>query len=106
MELVAGGRAGYRDAVESPTGEVNRVVDMVFEHVRSRRGHSLAVVTGSAWHARRVADAIRLNLANHVWAKPFFTQGAHGEGFVVTPVERAAGLVRDDVIFSLGFGRS
>ncbi|GAA1102545.1 hypothetical protein AVL63_07735 [Nesterenkonia jeotgali] len=106
VELVAGGRAGYRDAVESPTGEVNRVVDMVFEHVRSRRGHSLAVVTGSAWHARRVADAIRLNLANHVWAKPFFTQGAHGEGFVVTPVERAAGLVRDDVIFSLGFGRS
>ncbi|MCH8572131.1 DUF4011 domain-containing protein [Nesterenkonia sp. AY15] len=106
VELVAGIQAGYRDAVESPTGEVNRVVDMVFEHVRSRRGHSLAVITGSAWHARRLADAIRLNLANHGWAKEFFTDGAHGEGFVVTPVERAAGLVRDDVIFSLGFGRS
>lgn len=106
VELVAGGQAGYRDAVESPTGEVNRVVDMVFEHVRSRRAHSLAVITGSAWHARRLADAIRLNLANHAWAKPFFAEGARGESFVVTPVERAAGLVRDDVIFSLGFGRS
>ncbi|GAA1146104.1 DUF4011 domain-containing protein [Nesterenkonia lutea] len=106
VEQVAGVPAGYRDAVESPTGEVNRVVDMVFEHVRSRRSASLAVITGSEWHARRVADAIRLNLANHAWAKPFFAEGAHGEGFVVTPVERAAGLVRDDVIFSLGFGRS
>ncbi len=105
-------RPGGRDSVESPTVEVNRVVDMVFEHVRANRDRSLAVITGSEWHARRVADAIRLNMANHSWAKPFFEQGAAGSGagagesFVVAPVERAHGLVRDDVIFSLGFGRS
>ncbi|WP_120003015.1 DUF4011 domain-containing protein [Nesterenkonia muleiensis] len=110
-----------REPVESPTAEVNRVVDLVFEHVRAHRNRSLAVVTGSEWHAKRVADAIRLHLANHQWAVPFFEQGAAGipggsgagaagtgtgEKFVVTPVERAHGVVRDDVIFSIGFGRT
>lgn len=110
-----------REPVESPTAEVNRVVDLVFEHIRSRRNRSLAVVTGSQWHAKRVADAIRLHLSNHPWAAPFFEHGAAGvpggsgsgaagqgtgELFVVAPVERAHGTVRDDVIFSLGYGRS
>lgn len=110
-----------REPIESPTAEVNRVVDLVFEHIRSRRNRSLAVVTGSAWHAKRLADAIRLHLSNHPWAAPFFEHGAAGvpggsgsgaagegtgERFVVTPVERAHGTVRDDVIFSLGYGKS
>ncbi|GAA1187671.1 DUF4011 domain-containing protein [Nesterenkonia xinjiangensis] len=99
------GRPGARDSVESPTVEVNRVVDMVFDHVRTRKDSSLAVITGSEWHARRVADAIRVNLANHTWARPFF-ETEEGEGFVVAPVERAHHLVRDRVIFSLGYGRS
>ncbi len=112
---------GGREPVESPTAEVNRVVDLVFEHIRAHRNRSLAVVTGSEWHAKRVADAIRLHLANHQWAAPFFEHGAAGvpggsgsgaagtgtgERFVVAPVERAHGVVRDDVIFSVGYGRS
>ncbi|GAB3194170.1 DUF4011 domain-containing protein [Nesterenkonia suensis] len=98
------GRPGARDSVESPTVEVNRVVDMVFDHVRTTKDRSLAVITGSEWHARRVADAIRVNLANHTWARPFF-EADDGESFVVAPVERAHHLVRDRVIFSLGYGR-
>lgn len=112
---------GSREPAESPTAEVNRVVDLVFEHVRAHRNRSLAVVTGSEWHAKRVADAIRVHLANHQWAVPFFEHGAagvpggsgagaagtgSGEKFLVTPVERAHGVVRDDVIFSIGFGRT
>lgn len=119
LERISSG-AG-REPVESPTAEVNRVVDLVFEHIRSSRNRSLAVVTGSQWHAKRVADAIRLHLSNHPWAATFFEHGAAGvpggsgsgaagegtgERFVVAPVERAHGVVRDDVIFSLGFGRS
>lgn len=119
LEKVTG--VAGREPVESPTDEVNRVVDLVFEHIRSRRNRSLAVVTGSEWHAKRVADAIRLHLSNHQWAVPFFEHGAAGvpggsgagaagqgtgELFVVAPVERAHGIVRDDVIFSLGYGRS
>ena len=119
LEHVRG--SGSREPVESPTAEVNRVVDLVFEHVRAHRNRSLAVVTGSEWHAKRVADAIRLHLANHQWATPFFEHGAAGvpggsgagaagvgtgEKFLVAPVERAHGVVRDDVIFTLGFGRT
>lgn len=119
VEYVRG--SGGREPVESPTAEVNRVVDLVFEHVRAHRNRSLAVVTGSEWHAKRVADAIRLHLANHPWASPFFEHGAAGvpggsgagaagagtgEKFVVAPVERSHGIVRDDVIFSIGYGRS
>ncbi|WP_022873515.1 DUF4011 domain-containing protein [Nesterenkonia alba] len=114
-------RTGGRETVESPTAEVNKVVDLVFDHVRRHRNRSLAVITGSEWHAKRVADAIRLHLANHAWASPFFEHGAAGtpggagasapgegagERFVVAPVERAHGVVRDDVIFSVGYGRS
>lgn len=92
------------DVPDSPTREVNRVVDMVFDHIRSRRDASLAVITGSERHARRVADALKVNLANHSWARGFF-EAEGRERFVVAPVERAHHLVRDQVIFSLGFGR-
>ena len=92
------------DTVESVAVEVNRVVDLVFEHIRHRPSYSLAVVTASARHAARVGEAIRLQLANAPWAADYFSTGS--EPFRVVPVERAAGLVRDDIIFSLGFGRT
>ncbi|WP_422390317.1 DUF4011 domain-containing protein [Arthrobacter sp. N1] len=92
------------DGVESVAVEVNRVVELVFEHIRHRPSFSLAVVTASARHAARVGEAIRLQMAEFPWAAEFFTPGR--EAFRVVPVERAGGLVRDDIIFSLGFGRT
>ncbi|WP_306738443.1 DUF4011 domain-containing protein [Arthrobacter sp. SX1312] len=92
------------DGVESVDVEVNRVVELVFEHIRRRPGVSLAVVTASARHAARVGEAIRLQMAEFPWAAGFFTPGR--ESFRVVPVERAGGLVRDDIIFSLGYGRT
>ncbi|MFJ7750436.1 DUF4011 domain-containing protein [Arthrobacter sp. NPDC097144] len=92
------------EGVESVAAEVNRVVDLVFEHIRRRPHESLAVVTASPRHAVRVAEAIRVQMANFPWASDFFTPGK--ESFRVVPVDRAAGLVRDSVIFSLGFGRT
>ncbi len=92
------------DGVESVAVEVNRVVDLVFEHIRNRPSYSLAVVTASARHAHRVGEAIRLQMANQPWASDFFKPGR--ESFRVIPVDRAAGIARDCVIFSLGFGRT
>ncbi len=92
------------DGVESVAVEVNRVVELVFEHIRRRPSFSLAVVTASARHAARVGEAIRLQMAEFPWAADFFTPGR--EAFRVVPVERAGGLVRDDIIFSLGYGRT
>ena len=92
------------EGVESVAAEVNRVVDLVFDHVRRRPHQSLAVITATPRHAARVAEAIRLQMANFPWSSSFFSPGP--ESFRVVPVERAAGMVRDCVIFSLGFGRT
>ena len=92
------------EGVESVAVEVKRVVELVFDHIRHRPSFSLAVVTASARHAARVGEAIRLQMAEFPWAADFFTPGR--EAFRVVPVERAGGLVRDDIIFSLGYGRT
>lgn len=90
--------------VESVVAEVNRVVDMVFEHARVRPRESLAIITASDRHAVRVAQAIRLQMANHPLLSGFFESGP--ESFRVVGIDRAAGMVRDRVIFSLGYGRT
>ncbi|GAB3537273.1 hypothetical protein GCM10027403_21070 [Arthrobacter tecti] len=92
------------DGVESVAAEVTRAVDLVFEHIRSRPSYSLAVVTASARHAQRVGEAVRFAMADAPWAADFFKPGR--ESFRVVPIDRAAGLTRDAVIFSLGFGRT
>jgi hypothetical protein len=92
------------DGVESVVAEVNRVVDLVFEHARLHPRSSLAVITASERHAARVAQAIRMQMPNHPLLADFFASGP--ESFRVVDVDRAAGLVRDRVIFSLGYGRT
>lgn len=92
------------EGVESVVAEVNRVVELVFEHARLRPRTSLAVVTASLRHAARIGESIRLQLPNHPSLAGFF--GAGAESFRVVDLERAQGLVRDHVIFSPGFGRT
>ncbi len=92
------------DGVESVDAEVDRVLELVLDHVRHRSDRSLAVITASTRHAVRVGEAIRQQLVELPWAREFFTAGR--EAFRVIPVERAGGLIRDDVIFSLGYGRA
>ena len=92
------------EGVESVVAEVNRVVELVFEHARMRPRTSLAVVTASLRHAARIGESIRLQLSNHPGLAGFF--GAGPESFRVVDLERAQGLVRDHVIFSPGFGRT
>lgn len=93
-----------QDGVESVVAEVNRVVELVFDHARLRPRTSLAVVTGSLRHAARIGEAIRRQLPNHPLLGSFFTAG--DESFRVVDLERAQGLVRDHVIFSPGYGRT
>lgn len=92
------------EGVESVVAEVNRVVELVFEHARLRPRTSLAVVTASLRHAARIGEAIRLQLPNYPMLSGFFTAGE--ESFRVVDLERAQGLVRDHVIFSPGYGRT
>lgn len=92
------------EGVESVAAEVNRVVDEVLDNARSYPQSSLAVVTASPRHAARVSAAVRLAIANHPELRDYFQGGE--EPFRVVSLDRAAGLVRDRVIFSLGYGRT
>ena len=93
-----------QDGVESVVAEVNRAVELVFEHARLRPRTSLAVVTGSLRHAARIGESIRLQLPNYPLLASFFTAGE--ESFRVVDLDRAQGLVRDHIIFSPGYGRT
>ena len=59
------------DVVESTNAEVARTVERVFEHIRDRPEQSLAVVTVSEQHARRVAAAVQATAAQAPWAHEF-----------------------------------
>ncbi|MEV0984145.1 DUF4011 domain-containing protein [Brevibacterium sp. NPDC049920] len=91
--------------VESLDVEVDRVVDLVLKHARTRSRQSLAVVTLTPWHAQRVAAAIQQAIRTYPYVASFFTDPTK-EPFVVTDCERIQGMARDAVIFSLGYGRT
>lgn len=91
-------------SVESVEVEVARVVDLVFAHASVSPLQSLAVITISKRHAARIAEAIKLQLPNYPLSVGFFSR--QDEPFVILDVDRAFGLSRDAVIFSLGYGRT
>lgn len=99
------GHPGPEGSVESVDAEVDRVVALVLEHVRTRPGESLAVLSLSRPHARRVADALRAELPDHPDVARWLA-GATSEPFVVTDADRAEDAVRDAVIVTVGFGRT
>ncbi len=90
--------------IESVPAEVKRCVDLVFDHIRTTPESSLAIVTASARHAARVAEAVRVRMEHEPWAAEFFRSGT--EPFLILPLERASGHVRDHIVFSIGYGRS
>ena len=92
------------EGVQAPAAEVQRTVDLVFAHAARHPERSLAVVTASAMHAARVAQAVQRRLRESGESAEFFAPGH--ESFRVVELHRAAGIERDTVIFSLGFGRT
>ncbi|GGC85576.1 hypothetical protein GCM10011512_10540 [Tersicoccus solisilvae] len=90
--------------VESTDAEVRRVVELVLRHAATRPAQSLAVIAGNRRHAGRVADAIRDAVAEHPAHAEFFASGP--DAFRVVDLDRAAGVVRDRIILSLGYGRT
>lgn len=98
------GKVSDNANLDSPSVEVQRVAERVFEHAYKNPGQSLAVVTASVRHAQRIAEEVRHMLALYPQLADFFAPGA--EPFRVVDLSRAAGLERDVIIFSLGIGKS
>lgn len=103
---VPDGRAGVEpgtDYIESTPAELQRVSDLVIYHVRHTPERSLAIITLTPEHARRVFDYVMRAVSALPDLADFFSTDTN-EYFTVVPVEYARTLVRDDIIVSLGFG--
>ncbi|MCT2261165.1 hypothetical protein M3F59_05935 [Brachybacterium muris] len=108
LVLVENGRGPVTEGmeyVESTEGELRRVTDLVIEHARTRPERSLAVLTFTSEHARRLMERTMQTVAVIPALRGFFDPGAP-EFFTVLPAAHASSIVRDDVIVSVGFGRT
>lgn len=90
---------------DSSAAEVQRVVELVLEHVRTRPHESLGVITLSRPHAARIDSALRAALVRSPDAAPFLREDRE-EPFFVKDVDRVSGDVRDAIVLTLGYGRS
>ncbi|WP_425956060.1 hypothetical protein [Xylanimonas sp. McL0601] len=91
--------------VESTQAEVDRVVELAIEHALTRPEETLGIVTVTAVHADRIREALLAEVRANPALAPFFS-GSRPEPVVVADVTGVAGLSRDAVVLSLGFGRT
>jgi len=92
-------------AVESTQAEVDRVVEVAIEHALTRPDESLAIVTVTPLHADRIRDALLVEVRQNPALAGYFS-GSREEPVVVADVSGVAGLVRDTLVLSVGFGRT
>ena len=100
--IVAEGEA----AVETTTTEVDRVVELVLEHARTSPDRSLGVIALGSTHATRVDEALRRALVDVEEGVLEFFDEHRPEAFFVKNLERVQGDERDDVILTVGYGKT
>jgi len=94
------------------SAEVDKVVELVLAHARTRPGESLGVIALGLRHAERIDAALRAALAGSGGSgssgssdvEAFFTEDA-AEPFFVKNLERVQGDERDAIILSVGYGK-
>lgn len=93
----------------SPSGEVSRVVDLIFEHAHERPHESLGVIAMGIKHAERIEDCrlerLHQNPALAEELGDFFSD-ERPERFFVKNLERVQGDERDAIILSIGYGKN
>lgn len=85
--------------------EIDRVVDLAISHALDHGDESLAIVAGSQLHADRIREAILSQVRQNVALTAFFDP-RRLEPVIISDLRGVAGLNRDAVIFTLGFGRT
>jgi len=95
------------EAIESTQAEVDRVVDLVLTHARTRPRESLGVIALGIKHASRIEDALRVALTHgaELGVGDFFDED-RDERFFVKNLERVQGDERDAIILSIGYGKT
>ncbi|WP_263117804.1 hypothetical protein [Cellulomonas fimi] len=92
-------------SVQSTRAEVDRVVELVTEHALTRADESLAVITASPLHTAQIREAVLSQVRGNPALAAALDAG-RAEPFVVTDLTSIAGLRRDAVVLSPGFGRT
>lgn len=93
-------------SVETTQAEVERVVELVIEHARTRPGESLGVIALGLAHTQRLDDAVRRALLGlDPQTAAFFKEDVH-ERFFIKNLERVQGDERDAIILSVGYGKT
>jgi len=95
-------RTSSETALESASGEVHRVVELILEHFETRPEESLGIITMGIKHADRIDAALRRALATRSDLHRFFTERA-SEPFFIKNIERVQGDERDAIILSVGY---
>jgi hypothetical protein len=93
------------EGVETTIAEVERVVELVIEHARTRPEESLGVIALGMTHATRLEEAIRAAVGTEPDIAPFFDED-RAERFFVKNLERVQGDERDAIILSIGYGKT
>ena len=93
------------EAIESTEAEVDRVVELVLEHARTRPKESLGVIALGIKHANRIEEALRRALTSAEGVGDFFDEDVP-ERFFVKNLERVQGDERDGIILSIGYGKT
>lgn len=89
----------------STAEEVTRVVELVFEHAKTRPNESLGVIAMGIKHADRISEAVRLRRLDEPDCDGFFASHPE-EPFFVKNLERVQGDERDAIILTVGYGRT
>jgi REase_MTES_1575/AAA domain len=95
------------EAIESTQAEVDRVVQLVLTHARTRPGESLGVIALGIMHATQIDDALRIALTEGAGngVGDFFDED-RAERFFVKNLDRVQGDERDAIILSIGYGKT
>lgn len=93
----------------SPTPEVEAVVDLIIEHARIRRDESLGVIAMGIKHANRIEEALRQRLHDDPKLEDelgYVFDEMKDERFFAKNLERVQGDERDAIILTIGYGKN
>ena len=89
----------------SSSAEINKVVELVFEHAEEHPNETLGVIALGIKHARRIEAAISQRRQEHSDLDCFFARENVNQSFFVKNLERVQGDERDAIILSFGYAK-
>lgn len=93
----------------SPTPEVEAVLDLIFEHLHDRPTESLGVIAMGIKHANRIEEALLQRLRDDPDLEEELSEAfdrEREERFFIKNLERVQGDERDAIILSVGYGKN